>query len=214
MNTTAGTPLWIRGLRFAFGVLTLVALLDGPLRNIHTAGYSYANYFSYFTIQSNLLAMVVLLVGAVRDPGDRRWQLLRCGAVLYMVITGIIYALLLSNIDVQMEGQWTNSVLHRIIPIVMLADWLLVVAPAVKLTVRMIGGLLIYPLLYGVYTLIRGAIVDWYPYPFIDPRGPGYLELAGKLVLLAIVFAFLAASVLALNGMVARFWRESRTHIS
>ena len=29
---------------------------------------------------------------------------------------------------------------------------------------------LVFPLVWTAYTLIRGAIVDWYPYPFLDHR--------------------------------------------
>jgi len=31
---------------------------------------------------------------------------------------------------------------------------------------------LVYPVAYGAYSLIRGPIVDWYPYPFLDPQVP------------------------------------------
>jgi hypothetical protein len=34
--------------------------------------------------------------------------------------------------------------------------------------------MLIAPLAYGVYTLARGPLVDWYPYPFIDVSKLGY----------------------------------------
>ncbi|MET9486824.1 Pr6Pr family membrane protein [Nocardia sp. NPDC006630] len=213
MNSTAGTPAWIRALRIAFGVFGIVALVWIPIENIGVAGYSEANYFSYFTIQSNIVGVVVLLVGGLRAPISRGWQLFRGAGTLYLVITGIIYALLLSNIDVQLGEHWTNTALHRVMPIVVLADWLLVPA-AIKLSARLIGMWLIYPVLYGVYTLVRGPIVDWYPYPFIDPRHQGYLEMSWKLALMVVFFAILAAAVVALNGFLARFWRESRTHTS
>ncbi len=32
---------------------------------------------------------------------------------------------------------------------------------------------LVYPLLFAVYSLIRGPIVGWYPYPFLDPAHVG-----------------------------------------
>ncbi|MCU1644781.1 MAG: conserved rane protein of unknown function [Nocardia sp.] len=213
MTTVAGTPALIRALRIAFGVFGIVALMWIPTKNFGVEGYSEANFFSYFTIQSNIIGVVVLLVGGLRDPITRRWQQFRGAGTLYLVITGIIYAVLLSNIDVQMDGQWTNTALHRVMPIVMLADWLLVPA-AIKLSVRLLGAWLIYPVLYGVYSLVRGPIVDWYPYPFIDPRAQGYLEMSGKLALMVVFFAILAAAVVAVNGFLARFWRESRTHVA
>ncbi|KAF0970311.1 hypothetical protein BPODLACK_01364 [Gordonia sp. YY1] len=41
-----------------------------------------------------------------------------------MVITGIVYALLLSGVDVDVTYGWVNDVLHRIIPLVILVDWI------------------------------------------------------------------------------------------
>ncbi|WP_067547524.1 Pr6Pr family membrane protein [Nocardia crassostreae] len=211
MNGTAEAPWWIRGLRLAFGVLGVFTLAWGPLKNLDNPAYSMANYFSYFTIQSNILAAVVLLVGGLRDPRDRRWRVFRGAATLYMVITGIIYAVLLADIDVQMQGQWTNTVLHRVIPVVMLVDWLLVPA-GIGVSVGLLGAWLIYPILYGVYTLIRGPIVDWYPYPFIDPREQGYLDMALGLVVMVLVFMALAAVVARLGVLVHRYWDSRQTH--
>ncbi|MRH89707.1 hypothetical protein GFY24_20040 [Nocardia sp. SYP-A9097] len=213
MVATAGTPMWVRVLRIAFGVFGLVALLDIPLRNLGVDGYSYANFFSYFTIQSNILGVLVLLVGGLLDPGSRGWQLFRGAGTLYLTITLIIYAVLLADVDVQMDDEWTNAALHKVMPLAILVDWLIIPA-GIKLAPKVIGSWLIYPVVYGVYTLIRGPIVDWYPYPFIDPRTQGYLGLSGRLALMVVFFAVLAVAVAALNGFIARFWRESRTHTS
>jgi hypothetical protein len=38
---------------------------------------------------------------------------------------------------------------------------------------------LAYPVLYLVYSLVRGAFVDWYPYPFINPVTSGWPNLIG-----------------------------------
>ena len=56
--------------------------------------------------------------------------------------------------------------------IVMVADWL-IDAPSCRLEFRDAAWWLLYPFLYMVYSLIRGPIVDWYPYPFLDPHNPG-----------------------------------------
>ncbi len=32
---------------------------------------------------------------------------------------------------------------------------------------------LIFPVVYVVYSLIRGPVADWYPYPFLDPNLDG-----------------------------------------
>jgi hypothetical protein len=53
-------------------------------------------------------------------------------------------------------------------PLVMLADWL-VTPPARRLRLRQGMLWLSFPLVWIVYTIIRGAIVNKYPYPFLDP---------------------------------------------
>ncbi|MFD6354014.1 Pr6Pr family membrane protein [Nocardia tengchongensis] len=203
MVVRGGTPAWIRVLRIAFAILGLVALAWIPLRNLGNPNYSYVNFFSYFTIQSNILGLIVLVVGGLKDPAGRRWQVLRGAATLYLTITLIIYAVLLADIDVQLTERWINDTLHRVIPIVLIADWLLVAA-ALKPTVKLILGWLIYPLAYGAYTLVRGPFADWYPYPFIDPREQGYGALTIGLVVMAVVFAILGVIVAALNGLVPK----------
>ncbi|MEV6768538.1 Pr6Pr family membrane protein [Nocardia sp. NPDC051030] len=210
MDAGAGTPWWIRGLRIAFAVLSVVALVWIPVRNIGVSSFSLTNYLSYFTIQSNIVGMVVLLVGGLRDPVDRRWQVVRGAATLYLLITGIIYAVLLSNIDVMLTDKWINVVHHRLIPIVMVADWLLV-GSGLTLTARLIGGWLLYPLAYGVYTLLRGPHAHWYPYPFMDPHHQGgYPKLFLGLAVMAVVFAALAVVVAAATGLVPRLLGRSQ----
>ena len=46
---------------------------------------------------------------------------------------------------------------------------------------------LAYPIAYLAYCLIRGPIVDWYPYPFLDPRTNGYGFVAIMSVFVAVV---------------------------
>ncbi|MEC3954029.1 Pr6Pr family membrane protein [Nocardia sp. CDC153] len=207
MNGSAVHPLWGRALLLAFAALDIAAAAWTATHL--AAGGTLGNFFSYFTIQSNLIVIAVWLGVGLFDPQGERWQLVRCAATLYIVITGVVYAVLLQKIAVGIQYPWTNDVLHRVTPLVALADWLLVPA-AVGLSVRLIGSLLAYPLVYGVYTLIRGPIVDWYPYPFIDPRDKGYVSMSIGLVFLVIAFVILAVAVAALGDMATR-WRERRS---
>jgi hypothetical protein len=142
----------------------------------------------------------------VRDPRDRRWQAVRGATTLYLLITGVVYAVLLAKVDVMLTDKWINDVLHRILPVIVVLDWILVPV-ALGITRKLIGAWLIYPAVYGVYTLIRGPIVDWYPYPFLDPRQQGYVSLIIGLVILSGVFALLAVSVVSLGALITR-WRE------
>ena len=167
-------PLWVRSYRIAFAVLAFAALVgkyvhdtDGPAR-----------YLSKFTIQSNAIGMIVLLVGATlgtRAVTSLGWERVRGAAVMYLLTTGIVYGLLIDGFDNPFTSNrhWTHTVLHQIMPIVMVLD--LVIRPFVhRLTWRDALRWTGYPILYLIYSLVRGAIVDWYPYDFIDPR-----EVAG-----------------------------------
>ncbi|MFD4180584.1 Pr6Pr family membrane protein [Rhodococcus sp. NPDC058514] len=204
-STSPRTHPLVRALRLAFAVLGGVALLWLPVREAGEPDFNLVSYFSYFTVLSNVLAALVLVVGAIADPQSERWQLFRGAVTTYMVITGIVYAVLLANVDVGGQGTWTNEVVHRIMPLVIVLDWVLMPA---RMRIGDAKALtwLWFPVVYGVYTLIRGPIVDWYPYPFIDPREQGYLQMAIGLVVLVIAFLLICLAV-NVAGRLGRRWR-------
>jgi carbon starvation protein CstA len=170
------------------------------------------NFFSFFTIEANILAAVVLLIGAgllVRHRGDdpRWYTMLRACAVTYMVVTGIVYNTLLRGIELP-QGQtlgWSNEVLHLIAPLYLLLDW--IAAPGrTPLGAKRLLPVLVFPLVWTAYTLIRGPLVVdeirgnpfWYPYPFLSPHASdgGYLTVSLYVVLIAAVIAAAGAAVL------------------
>ncbi|MFE1596005.1 Pr6Pr family membrane protein [Nocardia sp. NPDC058705] len=211
MSTPVRTAWWIRAYRIAFGLLGVLALVWIPLRNIDSATFSLTNYLSYFTIESNVLSVIVLLVGGGLAPQSQRWQTFRGAVTLYMLITMVVYAILLADVDVMLTDKWINDVLHRIVPLVLLLDWLFVaMTKRLRPTLELVGLWLIFPVAYGVYSLIRGPIVDWYPYPFIDPRTQGYVSLTIGLVVLLVVFVVLAVAMASLGDLPAR-WRERKS---
>lgn len=193
----------MRALRLAFAALGVVALAWIPIREIDSDSFSVVNYFSYFTILSNVLTVVVFAVGGLTDPQSRRWQLFRGATTLYMVITGIIYAVLLAGIDVNLNDDWINNSLHRILPLVILLDWL-VNPPRMRISDKQALGWLWFPFVYGVYSLIRGAVVDWYPYPFLSPMKQGYLQMSIGLVVLLLAFVLMALAVNAAGRLARR----------
>lgn len=181
----------VRAARLAFAAFDVAALAQA----ISDSTGSLVNFFSFFTIESNLLAVVVLAVGGAVAPRGQGWAWLRGAATLYMVVTGIVYAALLANAEVGLVSAWVNSALHQVIPAVMVADWVFS-PPWPARPGRRALGWLAFPLAYLAYSLSRGAVVDWYPYPFLDPRHPGgYGRVALFCVALALVMAVLALAV-------------------
>ncbi|WP_018177614.1 Pr6Pr family membrane protein [Jongsikchunia kroppenstedtii] len=192
---------WVRTFRLAAAALGLAALITLPVNAVDKNGsFDFGNYFSYFTVLSNVLAVAVLLVGALAVPSASWFTWLRGLATTCMVVTAVVYAMLLRNIDVQLNTQWINDVMHRYLPLIMVIDW--IVLSARNLPARSWISWLTAPLVYGVYSLIRGPIVDWYPYPFIDPRSQGYGSMVVSLI---IVFA----GMIAMSAGVA--WLGTRT---
>ncbi len=70
-------------------------------------------------------------------------------------------------------------------------DWFLD-RPRRPLPRSVLGPWLVFPAAYLAYSLVRGSITGWYPYPFLDPgAGGGYSEVAAysAAVLIVIVAA-------------------------
>lgn len=153
-----------------------------------------ANFFSYFTVLSNVVAVVALVGMAIRakPAAGRGLATLRGAATLYMTVTGLVYVTVLLPLetDVGVSEPWIDWVIHGIGPIFMLVDWLLNPPPE-RLKFSRLWVWLIFPAAYLAYTLFRGPRADWYPYPFLDPSAPGsYTEVAiGSLIVLAAIIA-------------------------
>ncbi|HTE21734.1 MAG TPA: Pr6Pr family membrane protein [Candidatus Limnocylindria bacterium] len=196
---------FLTGYRLVFGLLGLSAIATEIVVLIGRGRFAPANFFSYFTIESNLFAACVLMLGGLmlaRGQKTSGLGMLRGAATLYMVVTGLVFTLLLSGI----EGAeftavpWDNIVLHYMMPVVVFADWL-VDPPKSRIAFKKALVWLAFPLAYFAYSLVRGHFTDWYPYPFMNPSEKGYISVAGTGILIA------AAGV----GLV---WLLSRVHRS
>jgi hypothetical protein len=194
--------------RAFFAALALVAIAV-QLTDLAGKGVlNPVNYFSYFTIDSNLIAAAILLVGAAKSGrSNARLDLFRGGAVVYMSITGIVFTLLLSNTDVDTAIPWVNTVVHELMPLVILADWL-VTPPVTRLSLQDGVLWLSFPLVWIIYTLIRGSIVNLYPYPFLNPANGGYASVAvyaaGILVAMLVVCGLTVVLANASGGVQRR----------
>jgi hypothetical protein len=164
-------------LRAAMAIAIVVAVAYQVGKDVGQAGFSVTDYFSYFTELSNLFAAAVLLCCALpRAERSRTVEMLRGASVTYMLTTGIVYAVLLSG---HAQYPWVNTIVHRVSPVFVALDWI-ADPPRVRLELRRTIVWLAFPIVYIVYTLIRGAIVDWYPYFFVNPHHHGgYLFVAG-----------------------------------
>jgi hypothetical protein len=153
-----------------------------------------ANFFSYFTIESNVLAVASLVLGALAAATRTRstgLEVFRGAVALYMTTVALVFIVLLSNRPANelTAVPWDNTVLHYLMPAAVLLDWVLSGRSAAVPYRRALLWLAV-PAAYLVYSLVRGRVVGWYPYPFLDPATAGY---AGVALTSAVVAAVLAA---------------------
>ena len=149
---------------------------------VHTRGLeppgSIVDFFSFFTIEANVIAVAVFVIGAIpgREPRARWYDLVRGAATTYMSVTGVVYAVLLSDLPAAADSTipWVNEVLHYLMPLIVFLDWLFV-PPEQAIRFRESLTWAAFPLVYAIYSLIRGAATSWYPYPFlnVDRHGLG-----------------------------------------
>jgi hypothetical protein len=184
----------IAAYRLAFGSLGLAAIVRHLINQIDR-NTSIINFFSFFTIQSNLIIIAVFLVGAWALNKGRElpnWDMVRGAAAAYMITTGVVYVLLLSGLekDLQTTIPWVNAVLHYWLPLLALVDWV-IDRPARAIAFGDALVWLVYPLAWLAYSIVRGLAVDWYPYPFLDPdhldQGWGRVALTCVVIFLAFV---------------------------
>jgi hypothetical protein len=185
--------------RLLFGCLDLVAINVQLNYSAEHNALNLVNFFSYFTILSNVFATVILIWGAInlikRHKPTHREDVIRSAAVLYMTVTGIVYAALLAGQNLGLLLPWVNDVLHILMPIVVILDWLYL-GPRSKLKLKQCAWLFIFPLVFLAYSLIRGPIVGWYPYTFLNPtKAGGYIGVALYSLAILVLFSLLGWSL-------------------
>lgn len=163
-------------------------------------------FVGFFTILANFLVAIALTYAALwprrrEGLGSARGDL---AVATTIAMVGLTYSLLLrATWNPQGAAKLADVMLHDAAPLVGVAWFLL--RPRGRLGVADVAVALIFPLLYVVYALARGAADGWYAYWFLDPHRLGVAQLALSMVGLAAAF-LAAAAILALvsNGINAR----------
>ena len=201
--------------RVWFG-LTALAALSGLIVQVFssyetTTGFFDApwdrvwNTFSFFTIQSNILVVAACTVLAVGVASRAAWfRTLRLSSTLAIALTFVIfYAVLRDDNDLSGKAAVADFLLHTVSPIMCFTGWLLfgprrlVDRAAIALTVT-------YLFVWGVFALIRGEIVGFYPYPFMNAEVHGYGRVAVNLAIVAMVFVALGFGALFLDSWLTK----------
>ena len=173
---------YLVGYKLFFGLLGFSAIVTEIATVIAQGKWEPSNFFSYFTIEANTFAFIIFLISAFftfAGKKSKTLDFLRGASTFFMVVTGIIFAVLLAGLEgvTLTAAPWDNIVLHYLIPIAVALDWI-VDPPSQRVSFKKALLWLSFPLAYLVYSLVRGPIVDWYPYPFLNPANGGYGRIA------------------------------------
>ncbi|MFF0385427.1 Pr6Pr family membrane protein [Streptomyces sp. NPDC004286] len=192
----------------------LTALLAGAGVALESYLAGPARALSYFSVQSTVLLAVVMLVSASRSWRPRRAlpAALTGAVLLYAVISALVYHLLLAHTTppftmtgatappARWHAQWAAlQVLHTVIPLAAVLDWLLL-TPAARMHLRQAAAWLLFPLAYLIFTLTRAIFVPTHPlYPFLDVTAHGYRHTLANALLLGLAIYALALLLVALD---------------
>ena len=169
-------------------------------------------YFSYFTITSCLLTAVVLTISAIQlTRGQAETKLLsltRLTTAVSMVIVGVIYNALLRGgaPDPRDVGyDWPvlpNEIMHTYVPMLIFIEWLFT-RTTIALKINQAFWVLVYPLAWLAFSIIRGIITGWWPYWFIDPQYGIGTQLTW-IVVISVMFTVLAVGFIPAQRALAK----------
>ena len=162
-----------------------------------------------FTIHSNLIVSITFLFSGFailsRKYSTPFLDYLKNCCVIFMFINIVTYHFLLSS-----GGEYagirniTNFTLHYLIPISVFINWI-VFEIKKKYSYKFIFYWMIFPLLYSVFSMVRGLFDGFYPYFFFNPNGEipvgvgSYSNVALFMVAYLFVFIILGFLLITLN---------------
>lgn len=158
------------------------------------------NYFSYFTIQSNIIVLCVA-VSLVLDPcrTGPLWRVFRFLAVQCITVTCLVDVTVLRPLyHLTGLSNIADLGLHVVTPALFVLGWCLF-GPRPRFDWGTLASATVFPLAWLAYTLVRGAVTAWYPYPFVDVSTHGYARVAANCVLVAALIVGLGAALVMLD---------------
>ena len=190
--------------------------MDDLIENkVITNDVSGPTFLWFFTNQSNVFVDLFLILYACGLFGAKRLytlthnETLRCAVTLNILVTGLIYCCVLlpfASSGFPMEKSiWFSNVVnvwaHVVVPVCFSAFWLVPLSKEKLPTVKTALLCLIYPLAYFFVSVVRGAFVHFYPYPFLNSRQLWEILFRDRPYRGAPGVALLVAVILALSGL-------------
>ncbi|MGQ0738405.1 MAG: Pr6Pr family membrane protein [Bacteroidota bacterium] len=192
---------------FALVLQLYIMLENGTAAGIRPIA-SVVNFLSFFTILSNILVaacLTVMLLAPSSLPGRFYSKTTVQSAIaLYIFIVGLVYNLVLRNIWSPTGWQLVaDNLLHVAVPVLYVLYWFFF-TPKNVLQWKNLLLWLVFPALYLVYSLVRGAVTGWYPYPFVHADNLGYGKVTVNSMLVLVAFVAAGSGMIALNRLTGK----------
>jgi hypothetical protein len=171
----------------------------------HSHLFRLVDTLSYFTVTTNTLVAIVATCSLFQRSGA---FLTRAGpataVAVYIFVVAVVYHILLRSLWNPTGLQLIADIaLHTVVPALYPLNWVAFVPRGVLLSTQP-AWWLIYPVIYIGWTLLRGAFIGLYPYPFADAATLGYPRAIFNAVLFLIGFYLLGLLAVALDRGIAR----------
>lgn len=168
-----------------------------------------ANLFTLFTVLTSLVVAASSLQVALRPQWRSLfWRVLRLDAVIGIIVVAAVYHALLAALNDPQGTELVVDVLwHTVVPVLTVLGWL-AFGPRHGVDARVVAWSVAFPLAWLAFTLVRGALTGWYPYPFVDVDDLGYAQVALNCLGITALFLGLAALVGLVDRALGR--RSSR----
>lgn len=193
----------------------MLCVVAGVTLSVHTAvkgpGYFETgiqrgfNAFAFFTIQSNLIVGATSLLVAIKpDRSSTPFKVARLTGLVAIALTGVVYHVAIAHLlELDTWDLAGDQLVHTAVPILAVVGWL-AFGPR-RLTSGRIARLsLIFPIAWFAFTLVRGSIVHWYPYTFIDVTKLGYAKVLVNCLWISLLLLGLAGGATAIDGVLGR----------
>lgn len=172
-----------------------------------TVGETLIRYFTFYTILTNLLVAVCFTAEVVHKNKRQSFftqSSTLAATVVYIGVVGLIYNVIL-RFAWQPKGlqRVVDELLHLIIPVYFILYWLILV-PKVKLKWSNLFRWLLYPGIYLIIIMIRGAISGYYPYPFMSVTVLGYPKVLINCLFVLLAFVIFSLAVIIVSRMLVK----------
>jgi len=194
----------------ALSGIILTLLSSGKTENFCELAAEMLRLLFFFTIDSSIFVLILfgfrILSG--KYTGIISAHSVISGAVtINILVTGIVFFLLLRSFESQFGPLLYagNMMLHYILP-VLCFYYFMIYAKEEKISFAYIGYWIIFPSLYFLVTLVRGAITGKYPYPFLNANTLGYPKVLVNSLLILIFIIILSIAIILLNRLIHKIY--------